>query len=72
MKKPTLKQKVQMYEDFLHLLDLMSWCGDPETMSKLIRNASAWSYAHRVGNGEYSEKEQQKIIDQNFWKLTKI
>ena len=72
MKTPTLKQKVAKYEDFLHRLDLMMTCGDNEGIKKLLSNASSFSYAHRIGNGELSEKEQQRIIDHNFWKLTDL
>jgi hypothetical protein len=72
MKTPTLKEKVKMYEDFLHKLDLMQVCGDNESVKKLLVNASSFSYAHRVGNGEYSEREQQKIINAKFWRLVDV
>lgn len=71
-KTPTLKQKVAQYEEFLHKINTMIICGDNKGLQKLIDNADSWSYAHRVGNGEYSEKEQQQIINKNFWKLTEL
>ena len=36
---------------------------------ELIENADNWSYAHRISNGELSDREQQKYINNTFWKL---
>lgn len=69
MKPPTLKQKVKMYEDFLHKLNVGVVCGSSDIIQKLISNADKWSYMHRYGNGELSEKEQQKLINKAFWNL---
>lgn len=67
MKTPTLKEKVKMYEDFLHNLDMLCGC-KPDLVGFLLENASSWSYAHRVGEG-MSEKDRQKLINTKFWKL---
>ena len=72
MKKPTLKQKVEQYEMFLHNINTMMICGNSEGIQKLLKNADSWSYCHRVGNGEISEKKQQEIIDKAFWKLNEV
>lgn len=72
MKKPTLKQKVEMYEKFLHDIQMYSVCGRADLIQILIDNACSWSYAHRVGNGEYSDKKQNYFITNNFWKLTTV
>ena len=69
-KQPTLKEKVKMYEQFLHDVQMYSVCGRGDLIQALVNNACSWSYAHRVGNGEYSDKEQDKIVTTNFWKLT--
>jgi hypothetical protein len=37
----------------------------------LLDKIGSWSYAHRRGNGEYNEKEQQAIVDGAFWNLEK-
>lgn len=68
-KNPTLKQKIEIYEKFLHNINLMLLCGKQTELQKLIANADSWSYAHRQGNGELSEREQQKLINAHFWKL---
>lgn len=66
----TDKEKIAKYEQFLHQLQLYAEVTlNPEGVRKLISNACSWSYAHRRGNGEYSEKEQQAIIDKAFHKL---
>jgi len=69
MKKPTQRDKIVMYESFLHKISLLVTAGNNEGIRQLVQNADSWSYAHRVGNGEYTDKEQQKIIDSTFWKL---
>lgn len=72
MKNPTLKQKVQEYERFLHNINLMMIAGSSKGIKQLLDNADSWSYAHRIGNGTYSEKEQQEIINKAFWQLNNI
>jgi hypothetical protein len=69
MKKPTLKQKVQMYEAFLHKINMACICMDNLAIQELVQNADAWSYAHRQGNGMLSEKKQQGLINDKFFKL---
>lgn len=71
-KKPTLKQKVEMYEKFIDNLALYAEVGNTKLLWALIDNASDFSYAHRVGNGEYKEEQQEKIIVAKFWQLLDI
>jgi hypothetical protein len=72
IKNPTLKQKVEEYEKFLHNINLMMIAGSSKGIKQLLENADNWSYAHRIGNGTYSEKEQQEIINKAFWKLNTV
>ena len=70
---PTLQEKVDMYERLLHLIQLnYAVTLNSENVKILLNNIDAWSYAHRRGNGEYSEQEQQGFIDSAFYKLTRI
>ena len=69
MKTPTLKEKVKMYESYLHKINMFIISGNTKGISELVRNADIWSYAHRVGNGEFSERKQQKAINNAFHKL---
>jgi len=65
------EEKIRTYEAFLHKLQMFVQVTlDKKSVSKLISNACDWSYAHRVGNGQYSDREQQAIIDKVFKKLT--
>jgi len=72
MKNPTLKEKVKKYEEFLHLICTIMVAGDNDGIRKLVSNADNWSYAHRKGNGELSELEQQKLINKSFQKLCNL
>ena len=72
MKTPSKKEKLEMYESFLHDLNMYIVCGRPDLIGRLVGNADNWSYAHRAGNGELSEKQQQKLIDKCFYKLRDV
>ena len=72
MRNPTLEEKVQKYEEFLHKMNLAQVCMSAKMLNKLIQNADSWSYAHRVGNGEFSDEEQQELINKSFNRLTDI
>lgn len=68
-----LQKKVNKYEGFLHSLQLHAEvCMDREKTKRLISNACSWSYAHRRGNGELTDEEQERIIDKAFHKLTDL
>ncbi len=70
MKKlPTLKEKTAKYEEFLHKINMFVICCDNDGVAELVQNADHWSYMHRVGNGELSDKKQQELINNAFWKL---
>jgi len=59
-----LKRKNRVYETLLHRLDLCSNAGNNDGVRELLHKISNWSYAHRSGNGELSDEEQQERIDQ--------
>lgn len=69
MKTPTKDEKIAMYERYLHALSIMCTCVDNFGVKELVTNADIWSYAHRISNGELSDEEQQRAIDNAFWKL---
>ncbi len=58
-----------MYELFLHKINSFIVSCNNDGIKELVENADNWSYSHRVGNGEYSDREQQQIINNAFWKL---
>jgi len=57
------KEKVAIYEHVFHLTNIYRTGGSYDDMKKILDAIDMWSYAHRCGNGEYSDKEQQEIID---------
>ena len=69
MKTPTLKQKVDQYESFLHKINSFIVSCNNDCIKELVENADNWSYAHRSGNGEFSDRKQQQAINNAFWKL---
>lgn len=70
IKKPTQKEKIKMYEEVLHDLHFASSVVmNHQQVMDILQKISSWSYAHRVGNGEHSEAQQQKIVNKAFWAL---
>jgi hypothetical protein len=67
-KRPTLREKVQQYEMFLHAINLGIVCNNTEMVRELVGNADRWSYMHRVGEG-IGEKEREDKINGAFWDL---
>ena len=66
----TLREQVQVYEQLLHKIHLNAEVVmDHEVVGDLITNICRWSYAHRCGNGENSEQEQDEIVRAAFDKL---
>lgn len=69
----TLEEKVRMYESLLHSIQLHAEvCMNDDVTRQLIQNICSWSYAHRRGNGEPTEEEQQAMIDKAFDKLCTV
>ena len=69
---PTDKEKVLQYERLLHAIQLNAEVAmDSARVGQLIQNICKWSYAHRVGNGELSESEQNAVIKKAFDDLLK-
>lgn len=72
VKKPTQRQKIDMYEKFLHDIQMYEVSGRHDLIAVLIGNACNWSYAHRCGNGELSDDQQDQLVADKFWKLTTV
>jgi len=71
-KTPTDKEKVLQYERLLHAIQLNAEVAmDAARVGQLIQNICRWSYAHRVGNGELSDAEQDAVIRKAFDNLLK-
>lgn len=68
-----LLEKVKIYEQLLHRIQLNAAVTmNEKVVHQLIGNICNWSYAHRVGNGELSEEEQNQYIKRAFDKLLEI
>ena len=70
VRKPTQKEKIAVYEDLLHTIQMHAEVTmRPEVVKELIGRICRWSYSHRSGNGEYTEAEKQDHINSAFWRL---
>lgn len=58
----TDQEKVKIYESFLHNLDMLLLVGNSSKIKEKLALVSNWSYAHRRGNGELTETEQDQLI----------
>jgi hypothetical protein len=65
-----LRGKVNVYEQLLHRIQMNAEVVmDHEVVGDLISNICRWSYAHRQGNGELSDQDQNAIIRAAFDRL---
>lgn len=59
-----------MYEGLLHDIQIYYEVALNQTkVRQLLNNIGRWSYAHRVGNGTLTERQQNRLINNNFKKL---
>lgn len=66
-KKPSLKEKVAVYEHFLHRINFhRTITMNEKAIFKLLSMADDWSTAH---GGEFSSKEQEERINRAFENL---
>lgn len=69
----TDKEKIAVYEDILHALHFAAYVTmNRERVAELLDKISAWSYAHRMGNGELTDAEVQKNIEKAFEKFKEV
>ncbi len=71
-KHPTKNEKIDVYERLLHEIQFHREVTlDAAMVVKLLDKIGSWSYSHRRGNGVYTDKEQQILVDRAFWNLDK-
>jgi hypothetical protein len=58
----TQKEKVKIYERLLHNISYAVTAGNNERVRELVSLIDSWSYAHRSGNGELSDREQRTRV----------
>lgn len=66
----TLEEKVAVYEHVFHQIQMYrEVVMSHEKVVELLNIIGNWSYAHRCGNGELTDEEQQAGIDRQFDRL---
>lgn len=70
MPRITQREKIRMYERLLHDLYFASHVTmDSKRVGTLLENIGRWSYSHRAGNGQLSDRQQNEMINSAFRKL---
>lgn len=59
----TNKERLKAYGNLFHTMQLAEVCGNHKKIADGLDLIFKWSYAHRAGNGEPSDYEQQQMID---------
>ena len=68
----TAEEKVEIYEKLLHSIQMCAEVSmKHDRVREYITRICNWSYSHRVGNGEYSDEEQNALIEAATIRLTK-
>lgn len=69
----TLRDKVKLYEAVFHRIQLYREVTmDSKRLMKLLDVIGDWSYAHRAGNGELSERQVRRSIKYQAERLNKL
>jgi len=64
---PTKNERIRYMEALLHQLNAARTAGNVEAIHQLLNRIDDWSYAHRVGNGALTDRQQQQLIHKAFW-----
>lgn len=62
-------KKLKIYEKFFHKINLYCVAMNNEKIKDAIHLIDMWSYAHRMGNGQLSYKEQRNCIESCISKM---
>lgn len=65
----TTNEKMQTYENLFHHINYCMLTGNHETISEILQVISDWSYAHRAGNGELTDKEIEDNINEQLKRM---
>lgn len=65
----TKKERLKIYESFFHQMNVHCITMNQAKITEAVGLIDSWSYAHRCGNGEYTEYEQKKIVDKVVLKM---
>ena len=67
---PTTAEKLETYERIFHRIQLFAQVSmDNKKLGRTIENICAWSVAHRSGNGEHTQEEQDLQVAHEFKRL---
>jgi hypothetical protein len=68
-----LRKENEVFHDAFHYLHTHAQITmNYEKVTEMMSAISGWSYAHRSGNGELTEEEQQARVDLAFTKIKQI
>lgn len=68
-----LRKENEVFQDAFHYINTHAAITmNSDRVGEMVSAICGWSYAHRQGNGEYSEEQQQALIDRNFKKIKKL
>lgn len=59
----TKRQRLQTYEQMMHKISLYVTVMNFDKIQEAVQLMDSWSYAHRSGNGELSDAQQQQRVD---------
>jgi hypothetical protein len=72
MKKPTLREQVALFHHIMDWANMACMGCDNGHFKKIVHAMDDWSYAHRVGNGELTERQQQNCINRAYRRLEEV
>lgn len=71
MTAPTLKQQCETFHLIMHAFNVAAISCRNDHVRAIAEKMDDWSYAHRRGNGQLSDRERKQAIASAFWALDK-
>jgi hypothetical protein len=65
-------ERLAIYEEFFHTINVHCTTMNQEKIREAVSLIDAWSYAHRAGNGEPSDYEQKKMVEQVIERMSRF
>ena len=68
----TSEEKVKIYERVFHRISSACLTMDNGKVREIVSLIDNWSYAHRAGNGELTDEEQEAQINRALERLSSV
>jgi len=66
------REELVLWRRVGHAINMACTCGNNERIRNIVGAIDSWSYAHRQGNGDITEEEQEELINNKLRRLERL